>query len=87
MVDKELSKRLYKYNLIAGDFNTTLNFCRDTTGSQVWFEAIAVIEFRGTLRPDGGSEGHYICDVKEGTSNQRFRTPAWERSTQSSQMP
>ena len=32
MVDKELSKRLSKYKLIAGDFNTTLNFDRDTTG-------------------------------------------------------
>ena len=32
MVDKELSKRLSKYKLIAGDFNTTLKFARDTTG-------------------------------------------------------
>ena len=32
MVDRELSKRLSKYKLIAGDFNTTLNFARDTTG-------------------------------------------------------
>ena len=32
MVDKELSKRHSKYKFIAGDFNTTLNFSRDTTG-------------------------------------------------------
>ena len=49
-------------------------FCRDATGSQVWFEPIAVSEFRGTLRPDGTSEGHYLCDVKETSSNQWFRT-------------
>ena len=32
MVDRELSKRLSKYKIITGDFNTTLNFARDTTG-------------------------------------------------------
>ena len=49
-------------------------FCRDASGSQVWFEPIAVIEFRGTLGPDGASKGHYLCDVKESSSNQWFRT-------------
>ena len=32
MVDRELSKRNSPYKCIAGDFNTTLNFARDTTG-------------------------------------------------------
>ena len=32
MVDRELSKRLSKYKIITGNFNTTLNFDRDTTG-------------------------------------------------------
>ena len=32
MVDRELGKRDSQYKCIAGDFNTTLNFSRDTTG-------------------------------------------------------
>ena len=32
MVDRELSKSDSQYKCIAGDFNTTLNFARDTTG-------------------------------------------------------
>ena len=32
MITRELSKRDSKYKCIAGNFNTTLNFSRDTTG-------------------------------------------------------
>ena len=32
IVDRELSKRSAPFKCIAGDFNTTLNFARDTTG-------------------------------------------------------
>jgi uncharacterized UBP type Zn finger protein len=47
---------------------------RDAEGSQVWYEAIAVIEYMGRLSQNGESEGHYICDVKDTISNQWFRT-------------
>ena len=49
-------------------------YCRDATGSKAWYEPISVEEFRGRLHPDGSSEGHYVCDVKENLSNQWFRT-------------
>ena len=47
---------------------------RDAEGSQVWYEAIAVIEYMGRLSQTGESDGHYICDVKESISNKWFRT-------------
>ena len=47
---------------------------RDTSGSQVWYEAIAVIQYMGSLTQTGESDGHYICDVKESISNKWFRT-------------
>ena len=47
---------------------------RDTSDSEVWYEPIAVIEFRGTLDPSGQSEGHYICDIRDNLSNQWFRS-------------
>ena len=49
-------------------------YCRDGTGSEAWYEPISVVEFRGRLHPDGSSEGHYVCDVKENSSNKWFRT-------------
>ena len=49
-------------------------YCRDATGSEAWYEPISVVEFRGRLHPDGSSEGHYICDIKEKHSSQWFRT-------------
>ena len=48
--------------------------CRDAEGAQVWYEAIAVIEYLGRLSPTGQSDGHYICDIKERISNKWFRT-------------
>ena len=47
---------------------------RDATGSQVWYEAISVIEHMGGLSSTGESGGHYICDVKDKASNRWFRT-------------
>ena len=47
---------------------------RDAEGSQVWYEAIAVIEYMGRLSQTGESDGHYICDIKESISNKWFRT-------------
>ena len=38
------------------------------------YEAISVIEFKGTLRPNGDSDGHYICDIKDNSSNKWFKT-------------
>ena len=43
-------------------------------GFEVWYEALSVIEFKGTLNNDGESQGHYLCDVKDKITNQWFRT-------------
>ena len=59
-------------------------------GFEVWYEAVSVIEFKGTLNNDGESQGHYLCDVKDKISNQWFRTndssdPIYIRSSDVSQ--
>ena len=38
------------------------------------YEAVAVIEYQGTLSRAGVSQGHYICDVKDNNTKQWFRT-------------
>ena len=38
------------------------------------YEAIAVVEFQGTLTRAGVSQGHYICDIKNKETNLWFRT-------------
>ena len=47
---------------------------RDTEEKQAFYELISVVEFQGSLTRTGESFGHYICDVKENTSNLWFRT-------------
>ena len=47
---------------------------RDAGGFVSGYEAIAVIEFQGTLTRTGESRGHYICDIKEKETNLWFRT-------------
>ena len=63
---------------------------RDAGGSQVWYEPISVIEYIGRLSPTGESDGHYVCDIKQNTSNFWFRTnddssPAQKSSSDVSQ--
>ena len=38
------------------------------------YEAVAVIEFQGTLSRAGVSQGHYICDIKDKETKLWFRT-------------
>ena len=38
------------------------------------FEVVAVIEYQGRVNASGQSAGHYICDVKEKSTGNRFRT-------------
>ena len=38
------------------------------------YEAVAVIEYQGTLSRAGVSQGHYICDIKDKETNLWFRT-------------
>ena len=33
-----------------------------------------MIEFQGSVNSSGRSEGHYICDIKERSTQQWFRT-------------
>ena len=47
---------------------------RDARGFDTWYQAISVIEFKGTLSPTGNSNGHYYCDIKEKITNSWFRT-------------
>ena len=49
-------------------------YFRDGKGHQHWYQAIAVIEYVGTLSRTGFSQGHYICDVKEAKSSIWYRT-------------
>ena len=64
----------------SGKLKSSINFhhitliLRDTGGSQVWYEAISIIEYIGRLSSTGKSDGHYICDIKEKSSNLWFRT-------------
>ena len=50
------------------------NFNRDAGGAMSGYEAIAVIEYQGTLSRAGVSQGHYICDIKNNDTKQWFRT-------------
>ena len=50
-----------------------LNY-RDALGNESQYEVVSVIEFKGSLTATGQSEGHYICDVKERSNGQWFRT-------------
>ena len=47
---------------------------RDADGLQAFYEAIAVIEFKGIVTKTGQSNGHYICDVKDVDTKTWFRT-------------
>ena len=38
------------------------------------YEAVAVIEFQGTLSRSGVSQGYYICDIKDSDTKKWFRT-------------
>ena len=47
---------------------------RDETGHQYWYEAVAVIEYVGSLSRAGVSNGHYICDVMDANTKLWYRT-------------
>ena len=49
------------------------NIFRDVNGTLTQYEAIAVLEFAGTVDNFGQSRGHYTCDVKD-TEKNWFRT-------------
>ena len=38
------------------------------------YEAVSIIEFRGSVDATGNSNGHYICDILEENSKTWFRT-------------
>ena len=48
--------------------------CRDSIGSDVWYECISVIQHSGEISSDTSSRGHYSCDVKDKQTNNWFRT-------------
>ena len=47
---------------------------RDSLGIENSFEVVAVIEYQGRVNTSGQSAGHYICDVKEKSTGNWFRT-------------
>ena len=59
-------KKYYQFAIKSYNF-------RDSCNSGSYYEAIAVIEFKGELNDYQESSGHYICDVKEKSSNCWFR--------------
>ena len=38
------------------------------------YEPVSIIDFQGTVRVTGESNGHYICDIKENSTGLWFRT-------------
>ena len=56
------------------DYIFSNKYFRDSEGFQDWYEAISVIEYNGRLSPNGESEGHYTCDIKENISKMWFKT-------------
>ena len=47
---------------------------RDRIGNVGQYEAVAVIEFSGTVGTGGESQGHYTCDIKDKASQLWFKT-------------
>ena len=46
----------------------------DSTGNVSKYETISIIEYQGSVSSLGRSEGHYICDIKERSTKQWYRT-------------
>ena len=61
-------KYIYDFNPI-----NPLNF-RDTTGEESQFEAVSIIEYQGNVSSLGKSDGHYVCDITDRSTQQWFRT-------------
>ena len=49
-------------------------FQRDTKNVDYFYQPIAVIEYSGRMSNDGGSSGHYTCDVQPHNTDQWYRT-------------
>jgi uncharacterized UBP type Zn finger protein len=47
---------------------------RDTTKQFSQYEAVSIIEYQASVRSTGDSDGHYICDIKDRSSQKWFRT-------------
>ena len=47
---------------------------RDVKGNNAWYEPISLIEHRGSVGSTGVSHGHYVCDIKDKSTNNWFRT-------------
>ena len=47
---------------------------RDTNDHESQYEAVSIVEFQGSVKNTGESEGHYICDIKDRTSKKWYRT-------------
>ena len=47
---------------------------RDTSERNSEYEAVAIVENKGSVRRTGASVGHYVCDVKDKLSQQWFKT-------------
>ena len=47
---------------------------RDTNDHGSQYEAVSIVEFQGSVRNTGESEGHYICDIKDSASKKWYRT-------------
>ena len=47
---------------------------RDAGGFEAWYEAISVIEYKGSMNSYGETQGHYLCDIKDKVTKVWFRT-------------
>ena len=51
-----------------------LYIIRDTADTVCQYEPVAIIEFQGSVRSTGQSDGHYVCDIKDSSTGMWFRT-------------
>ena len=49
-------------------------FDRDTDDHVNQYEAVSIIEYQGSIKSTGESDGHYICDIKDKSRGKWFRT-------------
>ena len=62
-------KKIYSLTNVANNHSS-----RDWSGIYANFEPIALVEHQGHLSQDGGTQGHYICDLEDKETLQWFRT-------------
>ena len=51
-----------------------MSIIRDKEDTVSQYEPVSIIEFQGSVRSTGQSDGHYVCDVKDRSTGMWIRT-------------